>query len=347
MKAIFILLLTVCLVIEFASSTNAQTSYKDMSDHFIATWEAKASDWSGTENWQIIVYVISATLTLLSAGLQAIKKGGTAIAIGLTVLVGLSAQVSWLFNIQPKKYAWASKMVQNDLDNFKYSLYGQDLSNPEISASYLEQQQKLEQKFQKIALWLIGDQSETSPPTITTELRGKERLSASLVSFKPDYAMQGDQCLEPQYNFALSNAIKSGSYTINIPTSLRDRINTDESSVYAVGMSISSDAKTASLGASECARAAITRFLVKNGAGNAASNSIAEEVSSGIIGQSEVVFLKFFERAAQNGCLKIYRISKASLSSYYLNANSLKMKDPQRTNKEFKEKLIKVKSIKD
>lgn len=334
--SLILLILVLCVNLEAVSQTN----YQVVADHFYESWSSKAVDWEKTRNLQYVVYLVSALLSIVSGVLHTMKKGVAWVAVCLSTLVALSTQVSWLFNVQPKKYEYAVKKITTDLRNFKDSLFGQDLSNPSIGAVYLDQQQKLEAKFLKIEQWLIEEQVEV--PT-----NGSSGYIKSTEAFSPVFASltspeEGPQCLEAQFDFSKSKTIRAGSFTAELPDHLINQIQSDKSGIYFVGFCAASDASVAASGADDCTIQSMTKFMAGN---NQVAQQNAGQVARKLFDLSESVLLKFYSQPNQIACLKITRIQKTLIDSYFTNFNLLKLKSPQLINKEFKTKLKKSEAI--
>jgi len=342
MKTIYVSLFFVVLLLGITTGANGQTTYHAIANHFVETWNNKAIEWEKIRDYQYVIYMISALLSIVSGVLHTMKKGAVWLAVCLSTLVALSTQVSWLFNVQPKKYDWAVSTIKYELGNFQYSLFGQDLNNPAISAIYLDQQQKLEQKFFKIEQWLIEEQTE-APTASSSHTRIETKRAITPIFASLQYELSSpSQCLDPQFDFAKSKTIKAGNFSTDLPAKLLYQINNDKTSIYFVGFSSAPNATDASVGADECVKQAITKFI----AGNDATIQLsAEQVSKGIFDLSENILLKFFEQSGQLACMKIVRTSKTSLDSYFSNVNSLKLRNPQQTNRNFKTKITKSKAV--
>ncbi|HTH55501.1 MAG TPA: lysozyme [Cyclobacteriaceae bacterium] len=353
MKTTCILLISLSVILFFSSRAKAQMTYKDLSSHFVSTWEAKTTEWTSTRNTQYIIYILSAALTAVSGALHAMKKGSVAVVICLTSLIGLSTQVSWLFNIQPKKYDRAAKIVGHKLDKFKRSLYGLDLNqNTEFLIS---QQQKLENELNDIEEWLMDEQTESSSSKETYWMNDEE-APVFLASFQ-EY--NTGQCIEPQYDFSQSRSIKAGAHVIPLPDPTYGQMKGDENSVYLVGAYVADGINSASFGADECIKSALSSFIQANvsyyddprDTPNSPPKTFSpdtspDQVASGLLGLSDEFFIKFNQQSNQTACLKITRISKRSFESYFSSVYSLRVKNIEQLNKDFQGKLAKTKYIK-
>ncbi|MBS1505225.1 MAG: hypothetical protein JSS79_01155 [Bacteroidetes bacterium] len=242
--------------------------------------------------------------------------------------------------MQPKKYEYAVKKINADLSNFKYSLFGQDLSNPSISAIYLDQQQKLESKFLKIEQWLIEEQVEVPTNGSSGYIPVTESLTPVFASFS--CIKEGAQCLDAKFDFAQSKTISAGNFKADLPDHLIAQIQNDKSGIYFVGFCLATEASVAATGADDCTIQSMAKFMTGS---NSAAQQNATQVARKLFDLSESVLLKFFSQPNQIACLKITRIQKSSIDSYFTNFNLLKLKSPQLINKEFKTKLKRSEAI--
>jgi len=344
MKTVQRVLLISAAILALHHSTEAQVSYKDLSDYFIATWKDNVAEWERLRNIQFAMYLVFALISITTVTLQATNKGRANVLIFLTILVGLSTQVTWLLNIQPRKYQYAVDRVNTDLKNFQNSLFGNDLSDPVISADFLKNQQALEARFKKINDWLIGDQlnaESAAPPMSEAQLVENVSFTPLSVAY---VEIDGYQCEDPVFDPEKSSKIKGGNFSTELPESLVNQMNADKTGLYTIGFAVAADSKNASAGVDECVKKSLQKFIVGRDQ-TAAKQQAGIEVAAGILELSENVWLRYLTQGGQTACVKIIRIPKSSLISYSSNVNSLKLRSPQRSNLEFKNKLMKAKTI--
>ena len=153
-----------------------------------------------------------------------------------------------------------------------------------------------------------------SPAALAIALTLDHRiLNASVHSNLPSA-----DCLGLNFDPEKSPKISAGSFNDEIPPTLISQIKEDANGLFLMGLSRANSADDAAAKVKGCIQEALNRFIFESSLEkHKANEDNALQVAAGAVQLSEEVWLRIIQVGDEFYCLRIMRISKSSLNSYF------------------------------